>query len=81
MVRYLTRVSGFLTIRSDESTRYLDFNSMFFELPAWNWVPPFPYCPHHVLFPARKQSMEEQTAAQAEQMTWNQLLDNDSLGG
>ena len=95
VVRYLTRASGFLTIRSDESTRYLDFDSMFFDLPAWDWVPPYPYCPHHVLFPAGKQSMENMekqtsqqvsyapaaTAAQAEQLTWNQLLDNDSLGG
>jgi osmotically-inducible protein OsmY len=92
VVRHLTRVSGFLTIRSDESTRYLDFNSMFFDLPAWDWVPPYPYCPDHVLFPAEQQHMENQTSQQvsyapvatvalAEQLTQDHPLDNDSLGG
>jgi osmotically-inducible protein OsmY len=92
VVRYLTRVSGFLTIRSDESKRYLDFNSMFFDLPAWDWVPPYPYCPDHVLFPAEQQHMENQTSQQvsyapaatvalAEQLTQDHPLDNDSLGG
>jgi osmotically-inducible protein OsmY len=92
VVRHLTRASGFLTIRGDESKRYVEFNSMFFDLPAWDWVPPYPYCPNHVLFPADQQPMEKEasqqvsyapaaTAAQAEQLIWNQLLDNDSPGG
>ncbi|HEX5840136.1 MAG TPA: BON domain-containing protein [Anaerolineales bacterium] len=83
VVRYLTRVSGFLTIRSDERERYLDFNSMFFDVPAWDWVPPYPYCPDHVLFPAEQQVPHEPLAmvVLAEQLTQDQLLDNDSLGG
>lgn len=92
VVRHLTRASGFLTIRSDESTRYLDFNSKFFDLPAWDWVPPYPYCPNQVLFPAEQQPMEKQTSQQfsyapaatfalAEQLIQDHPLDNDSLGG
>ena len=79
VVRYLTRVSGFLTIRSDERNRYLDFNSMFFDLPAWDWVPPYPYCPNHVLFPVHHPPLA--AVALAEPLAWNQMLDNDSLGG
>lgn len=83
VVRHLTRASGFLTIRSDERKRYLDFDPMFFDVPARDWVPPYPYCPDHVLFPAEQQVPQEPLAmvVLAEQLTRDHLLDNDSLGG
>lgn len=91
LVRYLTRISGFLTINSHERKRYLDFDSAAFRAPNVDWTPPYPYCPDDVLFPAEKREAKYQileqrprsplTVALEEQLLWEQLLANDSLGG
>ena len=90
-VRYLTRVSGFLHINSDERNRYTDFDPASFGVPNVTWVPPYPYCPDDVLFPVEPQDMENHViqqiaatllpVASKEQLLWEQLLANDSLGG
>jgi osmotically-inducible protein OsmY len=91
VVRYMTKVSGFLRINSNERSQYLDFAPAAFSSPGWDWVPPYPYCPDNVLFPAEQQDMENQivqqfpqfpfTVVSKEQLLWEQLLANDSLGG
>jgi osmotically-inducible protein OsmY len=91
LVRYLTRVSGFLYIKSSERNQYLDFDAASFCPPRWDWVPPYPYCSNDVLFPIEKQVMENHipqqvsqspfTAAAKEKLLREQLLANDSLGG
>lgn len=50
-VRYLTRVSGFLYIHSNERRRYADFDPGLFFPPGKDWKPPYPYCRGDVLFP------------------------------
>ena len=91
LVRYLTRVSGFLTINSHEQERYLDFDSAAFRAPNVDWTPPYPYCPDDVLFPVERQKVEYQILEQLprppfvvalkDQLLREQLLANDSLGG
>jgi hypothetical protein len=91
LVRHLTRVSGFLHINSSERERYLDFDPASFRAPNVDWTPPYPYCPDDVLFPLEKQAAEVQTLERSpgspstvaldEQLRWEQLLANDSLGG
>jgi osmotically-inducible protein OsmY len=90
-VRYLTRVSGFLSINSNEWDRYLDFDPGRFIVPDKDWVPPYPYCPDDVLFTVSHQQAGEKmeifpTRAQAvllakEQAYSEEHLANDSLGG
>ena len=90
-VRYLTRVSGFLHINSDERNRYMDFNSAAFGVPNAAWVPPYPYCPDDVLFPVEQLDRENYSLQQSassplpvaskEQLLWEQLLANESPGG
>lgn len=89
-VRYLTKVSGFLHINSDERKRYMDFNSASFVAPDVDWVPPYPYCPDDVLFPIELRDMENDilqpvfqpsSVASTEQLLWEKLLATDnSLG-
>ena len=50
LIRYLTNSSGFLTIKSTETTQYQDFNPLYFSSPQKDWKPPYPYCPGNVLF-------------------------------
>ena len=50
LIRYLTASSGFLTIKSTETTQYQDFNRLYFASPLLDWIPPYPYCPEDVLF-------------------------------
>jgi osmotically-inducible protein OsmY len=57
-VRYLTRDSGFLHIKSDETERYKDFDPVLFFTPPADWTPPYPYCPTDVLFPMEYQVEE-----------------------
>jgi osmotically-inducible protein OsmY len=90
-VRYLTRVSGFLHINSNEQKRYMNFDSASFRTPDVNWTPPHPYCPDDVLFPVEQQEVKYQILEQLprppfvvalqEEALWEQLLANDSLGG
>jgi hypothetical protein len=91
LVRYLTKVSGFLTISSNEKNRYMDFNPASFRTPEEDWVPPYPYCSEDVLFPIENQDVNDQIAQQPDrspigistedQLLREQLLANDSLGG
>ncbi len=91
VVRYLTRVSGFLTINSNERKRYLDFDPASFRAPNVDWTPPYPYCPDDVLFPVEKHEARYQILEQPlqfpltvmlkEQLLWEQLLADDNLGG
>jgi osmotically-inducible protein OsmY len=90
-VRYLTKVSGFLSIHSHESNRYSNFNHTTFTLPNKGWVPPYPYCPDDVLFSVGSQQIDTITenatrkaflTRQKEERVFSQeLLANDSLGG
>lgn len=90
LIRYLTKSSGFLSIRSSLTDHFEDFDPAGYSLPAPEWVPPFPYYRGEVLFLAgavpmlsdvedmtqRSSSTGNLTAEQAEQ-----LSANDSLGG
>jgi osmotically-inducible protein OsmY len=91
LVRYMTKVSGFLHINSHERERYLDFDPNRFSTPKSDWQAPYPYCPDDVLFPVEKREVKYQILEQRprsplavvveEQLLWEQLLANDSLGG
>lgn len=90
-VRYLTKASGFLSIDSNQRNRYVEFNPFRFFTPKKDWKAPHPYCPEDVLFPIEQQEVEYQilehlprppfVVAPQEQVLWEQLLANDSLGG
>jgi osmotically-inducible protein OsmY len=91
LVRYMTRVSGFLNISSTESERYLDFDPASYSAPKHGWSPPYPYCPDEVLFAMEKQALMYQSLEHLprapfvvrweEQPLDAELLANDSLGG
>ena len=91
LVRYLTKVSGFLTISSNEKNRYIDFNPASFRIPEEDWVPPYPYCSEDVLFPIEYQDVDDLIVQQPDRspigistedrLLREQLLANDSLGG
>jgi uncharacterized protein YkvS len=90
-VRYMTKVSGFLHINSDETNQYTLFDSASFRTPDVDWSPPYPYCHTDVLFVAEKRQVEYQILQQVprspfvvawvEQPLSQELLANDSLGG
>ena len=78
-VRYLTRDSGFLHIKSEERKRYKDFDPASFFTPAANWTPPYPYCPTDVLFPVEYQIADIQLANQPHQFPFEELLEDASF--
>jgi hypothetical protein len=90
-VRYLTKVSGFLSMNSNEKNRYMDFDPAHFFTPKKDWKPPYPYCPADVLFLIEQQDAENQIPGQLsqspivaglqDQLLREQLPANDSLGG
>ncbi len=90
LVRYMTKVSGFLHINSTERTRYIDFDPARFSTPKIGWRAPYPYCPDDVRFPVEKQQIEYQildplpqpsvVVTLQEQALWEQLA-NENLGG
>jgi osmotically-inducible protein OsmY len=90
-IRYLTKISGFLYINSNERDRYMEFNPTRFFTPKSGWKAPYPYCPADVLFPVEKREVEYQileqlprspsTVASGEQLLWEQLLADPHLGG
>lgn len=90
-IRYLTKVSGFLNIRSHEKNRYTEFDPTRFFAPNEGWKAPHPYCPDDVLFPIEQLEMEDQILGQLagpvpiialqEQVLWEQLLADENLGG
>ena len=85
LIRYMTKVSGFLHINSNESERYMDFDPACFSPPTKGWKAPYPYYPEEVLFPVEKRNGEDQkaslVAALRDQSLWEQLLADESLGG
>ena len=91
LVRYMTRVSGFLNISSTERERYMDFDPAGFSAPKHGWNAPYPYCPDEVLFVMEKQELMYQSLEHLprapfvvrweEQSLGAELLANDSLGG
>jgi osmotically-inducible protein OsmY len=91
LVRYMTRVSGFLNISSTESERYMDFDPAAYSAPKHGWSPPYPYCPDDVLFATVKQELIYQSLEHfprapfvvrwEEQSLGAELLANDSLLG
>jgi hypothetical protein len=90
-VRYLTKVSGFLSMNSNEKNRYMDFDPAHFFTPKKDWKAPYPYCPADVLFLVEQQDAESQILGQLsqspilvglpDQLPGEQLPANDSLGG
>lgn len=91
LVRYMTKVSGFLLINSSDSKRYMVFDHARFSTTQKDWKAPYPYCPDEVLFPVEERAVEDQTleslprspliAELKEQLLWEQLLADDNLGG
>jgi hypothetical protein len=91
IVRYLTKDSGFLHIKSDERNQYQDFDSASFYVPNSDWTPPYPYCPDDVLFPVEYRTTDIETTygplqvshedALSDSSFKEELLANDSLGG
>jgi hypothetical protein len=75
-VRYLTKVSGFLSIDQNERDRYQDFDPAAFLTPSTDWTPPYPYCPQEVLFPVAYPKMEHPAA---QPIPFEDLLDDASL--
>lgn len=78
-VRYLTRDSGFLHIKSDETARYKDFDPASFFTPAVDWTPPYPYCPSDVLFPVEYQIEDSNLTNQPHQYPFEELLEDASF--
>ncbi|HXD10547.1 MAG TPA: BON domain-containing protein, partial [Anaerolineales bacterium] len=60
LIRYLTKSSGFLTIKSTETTQFQDFNPLYFTSPKSDWVLPYPYCPGDVLLKIETVETENQ---------------------
>lgn len=91
LVRYLTKASGFLHIKSNERDQYQDFDPVSFYIPNRDWMPPYPYCPNDVLFPVEYQTTDIQSVHEPLHFRFatdlkdaklrEQLLANDSLGG
>lgn len=91
LVRYLTKISGFLYIKSTERDQYRDFDPASFYTPAGDWVPPYPYCPNDILFPIEYQTENARIAYGPQQRPFQEALDgtsfkeqffaNDDLGG
>lgn len=50
VIRYLTSISGFLSIDSTETSRYQDFSPDCLVTPGAGWLPPYPYCADDVRF-------------------------------
>jgi len=90
-VRYLTKVSGFLYINSNEKNRYMDFEPTHFFTPKKDWKAPYPYCPDDVLFLIEQQDVKDQILQQfprpsiavglEDRLLREQLPANYSLGG
>ena len=59
-VRYLTKVSGFLYINSNEKNQYMEFDPAHFFTPKKDWKAPYPYCPDDVLFLIEEQDIKDQ---------------------
>jgi hypothetical protein len=90
LVRYLTKFSGFLTVKSNETKQYQNFDPTSFCVPNVDWVPPYPYRLVDVLFPVEYQQFDHLIAfpfhdtfihKTETQVLSDELMTNDSLGG
>lgn len=78
-VRYLTRVSGFLYIRSDERKRYSDFDPGILFPPDNDWKPPYPYCSGDVLFPIQYRNAGTQLQDDREEFPFGAIMEDSSM--
>ncbi len=78
-VRYLTKVSGFLDIQSNERTRYLDFDPGIFFAPDRAWRPPYPYCSEDVLFPIEYRNADVQIAYESQEFPFGKVMEEASV--
>jgi hypothetical protein len=78
-IRYLTKVSGFLLINSNEHNRYQVFDSASFFAPDNDWTPPYPYCPDDVLFPVEYQEAQAQTTKGTHPFPFEEMLQGASF--
>lgn len=60
LIRHLTKNSGFLNIKSTETTQYEDFNPLYFVTPEADWVPPYPYFQQDTIFAIKAEAIENQ---------------------
>jgi len=91
VIGHVTKNSGFLTIKSTDSTKYQEFDISLFTVPNIDWTPPYPYCPEEVLFPIKYQQVDKKIGNISNQVPSSnktemqkmseELLYNDSLGG
>ncbi len=79
-VRYLTKESGFLYLRSDQRDRYMNFDPAGFVTPNKTWNPPYPYCTADVLFPVAYQQVDVQDEG-LRQYPFEHVTENPSLKG
>lgn len=78
-VRYLTRDSGFLYIRSDQKDHYADFDPAGFVVPNKEWIPPYPYCTEDVLFPVASRDSDVQVDDGADRFPFADVPDDTSF--
>ena len=78
-VRYLTRVSGFLYIHSNERKRYSDFDPTLFFAPGNDWKPPYPYCSGDVLFPIKYRNAGIQIPDDPEVFPFGAVMEDSSI--
>jgi osmotically-inducible protein OsmY len=78
-VRYLTRNSGFLHIKSTETERYKDFDPASFFTPPVDWRPPYPYCRADVLIPVEYQTEKIQPTRPPEQYPVEEIVPGTSF--
>jgi osmotically-inducible protein OsmY len=79
VVRYLTKVSGFLYILSSETKQYMDFEANHFFVPNVDWVPPYPYCTADVLFPIKFQDSDSQFLAKPDLFPFGGIIEEASV--
>jgi len=78
-VRHLTKISGFLDIRSNERNRYVDFDPLAFMAPSKDWTPPYPYCSDDVLFPVKYENADDQSVGESEDFPFGEILEDASV--
>jgi hypothetical protein len=79
LVRYLTKVSGFLTISSAEKDQYEAFDPTCFCEPELDWVPPYPYCPDDVIFPIQYRTEDASIAYGPQQSPFQEIVEGASF--
>lgn len=82
-IRFLTKRSGFLEIKSVETKRYAEYEVKRFIPPKNNWHPPFPYYLEEVLFPIEFGEImhegDDETVSEAQVMSMETSLVQDQV--